>query len=90
MSVTTYSAKTWTLRDDAGTPLIIAVLSIPATQATAFGDEGTVVWDFGPTGTPLGIGTNLDFVASATGAAGIIHIEGYEILANVVAAATTN
>ena len=89
-SVTTYSAVTWTFQDDAGTPVLLAVLSIPAAQATAFGDEGTVVWDFGPVGTPLSTGTNLDFMVSATGAAGRVHIEGYEVNQNVVAAATTN
>ena len=90
MTVTTYSAVTWTLQDDGSTPRVIAILSIPATQATTLGDQGTVVWDFGPTGTPLQTGANLDFLVSATGAAGLVHIEGYEVTQNVVAAATTN
>ena len=90
ISITTYSAVTWTLRDDASTPVPIAVLSIPATQATAFGDEGTVVWNFGPTGTPLTLGKNLDLELSAAGAAGIVHVEGYEVLVGPVTAASTN
>ena len=90
MTVTTYSAVTWTLLDDGSTTRTIAILSIPAAQATVFGDEGTVVWDFGPTGVPLQTGANLDFLVSATGAAGIVHIEAYEVNANVVAAASTN
>lgn len=89
-SITVYAAVTWTFQDDAGTPVKIAVLSIPAAQATAFGDEGTVTWDFGPVGTPLTLGTNLDLDVSAAGAAGIIHIEGYEVLVGPVAVASTN
>lgn len=90
ISITTYSSVTWTLRDDADTPVPIAILSIPATQATTFGDQGTVVWDFGPTGVPLTLGKNLDLELSATGAAGVVHVEGYEVTVGPVAAATTN
>lgn len=90
VSITTYSAKTWTFQDDAGTPVPIAVLSIPAAQDTTFGDQGTVTWDFGPVGTPLTKGNNFDLDVSAAGAAGIIHVEGYEVLVGPVAAATTN
>lgn len=90
VSITTYSAKTWTFRDDAGTPVEIAHLSIPASAPTAGGDSGTIVWDFGPKGTPLTTGKNLDLEMSAAGAAGRIHIEAYEVLVGPVAAASTN
>ena|SRR3990167_6635984 len=90
VSVTTYSAVTWTFQDDAGTPVVIAHVSIPATAPTAGGDGGTITWDFGPEGTPLTTGNNLDLAMSAAGAAGRIHIEAYERLVGPVAVASTN
>lgn len=90
VSITTYSAKTWTFRDDASTPVEIAHLSIPAAAPTAGGDSGTITWDFGPAGAPLTLGKNLDLEMSAAGAAGTIHIEAYERLEGAVAAASTN
>ena len=90
VSLTTYSAVTWTFRDDASTPVPIAHLSIPAAAPTAGGDGGTIVWDFGPLGTPLTAGKNLDLEMSAAGAAGIINILAYERLEGPVALASTN
>lgn len=90
VSLTTYSAKTWTFQDDANTPVEIAHLSIPASAPTAGGDSGTIVWDFGPVGTPLTLGKNLDLAMSAAGAAGTVHIEGYEKMEGAVAVASTN
>jgi len=90
VSITGYAANTWTFQDSAGTPVPIAFLSIPASTATTFGDEGTVIFDFGPTGIPLTKGKNLNMIMSAAGAAGAIHIEAYEKLEGAVAAASTN
>lgn len=87
---TTYSAKTFTFQDDAGTPVPIAHMSIPAAAPTTGGDTCMFVIDFGPTGTPLTLGKNLDISISGAGAAGRLHIEAYEKLEGAVAAATTN
>lgn len=78
ISITTYSAKTWTFQDDASTPVPIAHISIPAAAAALPSESGTIVFDFGPTGLPLTLGKNLDLDVSAAGAAGVIHIEAYE------------
>lgn len=87
---TTYSAKTLTFQDDAGTPVPIGHMSIPAAAPTTGGDTDMFVIDYGPTGTPLTKGKNLDVIISAAGAAGRLHIEAYEKLEGPVAAASTN
>ena len=79
VSITTYAAVTWTFQDGAGTPVPIAHMSIPA-AASALPSETQFVFDYGPTGTPLTIGEELDVILSAAGAAGRIHIEAYEKL----------
>lgn len=79
VSITTYAAVTWTFQDGAGTPVPIAFMSIPA-AAPALPSETQYVFDYGPTGTPLTIGEELDVILSAAGAAGRIHIEAYEKL----------
>lgn len=89
VSPTTYAAKTWTFQDSAGTPVPIAVASIPAAAPTA-GADAEFVYDFGPLGYALTEGKNLDFKMSATGAAGVVHVEAYEKLTTAVAAASTN
>ena len=68
----TGGAFTLTFQDDAGTPVVIA-----RTKATAVQGE-SYLFDFGPEGFPLTVGTNLDIVISAGGLAGGIHIEGYQ------------
>jgi hypothetical protein len=78
---TTAAAQAVTFQDDAGSPLVIAV--VPASQATP------ITIDFGPKGTPLGVGKNLD-ISNTAGPGAHIHIEAYETLANAVAAASTN
>lgn len=90
ITITTYSAKTWTFQDDASTPVEIYHISIPAAATALPSESSTMVADFGPEGTPLTKGKNLDLAMSAAGAAGRIHIEGYERLVGPVAAATTN
>src|SRR3990167_2822234 len=53
ISITTYSAKTWTFKDSASTPVEIAHISIPAAAVALKSESGTIEFDFGPTGTPL-------------------------------------
>ena len=84
VSVTTYSAKTWTFQDSAGTPVPGAVGSIPAAAPTTAGDA-QFVWDFGPKGWPLTIATNLLLKMSAAGAAAQVHIEAYEKIGQTIA-----
>lgn len=66
-------------QDDAGTPVIIA-------RTKTSPGLGPITFDFGPVGTPLTLGTNLD-IASSGGAAlaARIHIEGYEKLDAAIA-----
>ena len=80
VSPTTYAAKTWTFRDSAGTPVPNGVVSIPAAAPTAGGDVNFVI-DFGPVGYALTQGKDLQFLMSAAGAAGAVHVEAYERLA---------
>lgn len=89
VAVTTYSAKTWTFQDTNGTPVPIWHISIPAAAPTTGGDTVFTI-DFGASGVPLTIGKDFSLDVSAAGAAGIIKVEAYEKLANVVAAASTN
>lgn len=90
IAITTYAAKTWTFQDDATTPVEIYHISIPAAAVALSSESNTMIADFGPEGTPLTKGKNLDLAMSSAGAAGRIHIEGYERLVGPVAAATTN
>jgi len=90
ISITTYSAKTWTFKDTADTPVEIAYLSIPTAVTALPSESGTIVFDFGPTGTPLTKGKGLTLDVSAAGAAGRVHVEAYEKLEGSVAEASTN
>lgn len=89
ISPTTYAAKSWSIEDSNGTAKVIALASIPATAPTTGGDA-SFVFDFGAKGVPLTVGKGLTLNVSATGAAGIVTVLAYEMLANVVAAASTN
>lgn len=89
VNITTYAAKTWTFQDSTGTPVPIALASIGAAGSTTPGDS-EFVFDFGPKGIALTEGKTLDIKMSASGAAGAIHVEAYEKLTAVVAAASTN
>lgn len=82
VSPTTYAAKTFTFQDDAGTPVPIALVSIPASAPTT-GGVVPYVYEFGPHGVPLTQGKNLLLKMSATGAAAFVHIEGYERLTGI-------
>jgi hypothetical protein len=77
ISIVTYAAKTFTLQDSAGTPVVIGSGSIPATAPTAAGKQ-TYEYDFGPRGTALTQGKSLVLALSASGAAARVHVEGYQ------------
>ena len=81
-NVTTDSAQTLTFQDGAGTPVVIG--KSPASP----GLGATVVADFGPEGTQLTAGEELDMVISGAGLAGVISIEAYEKQVTVVAVAS--
>lgn len=70
-SVTTDAAQSLTFQDSAGTP-------VPIAKSKASPGLGILIWDFGPNGTPLTAGKNLDIVISAAGLAGRIQVEGYQ------------
>jgi hypothetical protein len=84
VNVSTSNAATLTFRDDAGTPVVIAILA----GSAALGSH--TVLDGGAEGIPLTLGKNLDIVASAAGVAGSLMVEAYEVLVGPVAAASTN
>lgn len=77
VSVTTFSAKTWTFKDSAGTPVPGAVISTTAPEATVPGIQD-YEFDFGAAGYPLTQGKDLAVAYSAAGAAGIVHVEAYQ------------
>lgn len=89
VAVTTYSAKTMTFQDDAGTPVPIGFFSIPGTAPTGGGNQEYRI-DFDGSGTPLTTGKNLDLVLSGAGVAGRIHIEGYEAIDTPMAYGSNN
>lgn len=84
VNISTVAAQTLTFQDDAGTPVVIAVL--PASAARG----AQTVLDGGARGIPLTIGKNLDIVASAAGVAGSIIVECYQKLGNNVIAGSAN
>jgi hypothetical protein len=88
-SPTTYAAQTITFRDGAGAPVPIGFMSVPATAPTTGGDCQYVL-DYGPTGTPLTVGEELDVILSAAGIAGRLHIEAYEKLELPIAIGNNN
>lgn len=70
-AITTASAKTWTFRDSAGTPVPI-MHAIPTD--TVLHDSQ----DFGPDGVALTEGKDLQLLISAAGAAGVVTWEAYQ------------
>jgi hypothetical protein len=77
VSVTTYSNKTLTFQDGAGTPVPIAIVTVPSTAPSAAGEQLYHI-DFGPRGVRLTKGKVLNMVISGAGAAAIITIDAYE------------
>lgn len=90
VNITTYSAKTWTFKDTADTPVDVAHISIPAAAVALPSESNAMVIDFGAKGIPLTVGKGLTLDVSAAGAAGRVSVEAYQTLGNVVAAASTN
>jgi hypothetical protein len=91
LSITTHAnAKVaLTVQSSNGTPVVIA----SRTDLTAAaGVPDVIVWDFGPIGTPVAKGENLNWLWSTgdSGPTGRAHIEGYQKLIGPVAQASTN
>lgn len=79
ISVVVDAAQSLIFQDD-GVPLIIA-----KTKASpGLGPLGPI--DFGPEGTPLAQGKNLDIATSAAGIGARVHVEAYQKLTGVGAA----
>lgn len=89
VSITTFSNKTLTFQDSAGTPVPIAFVTIPASGGSVAGLQAYIV-DFLDAGTPLTTGKDLNMVISGAGPAGRIHVEGYEVIETPVAMGSTN
>ena len=73
------AAKTWTIQDSNGTPVVI----VPSVDASAVAHFD---FDFGPEGVPLTEAKNLVLSISAAGAVGWVTWEGYSKRTAVVAA----
>jgi hypothetical protein len=73
---TTVAAQAITVKDSAGTPVLVAL--IPASQAVPY----TV--DFGPEGLPLSEGKNLT-CSNTAGPGGRFRVEAYSKLTSVIA-----
>ena len=89
--LTHVDGKVFTIQDSANTPIkLVDYLDDAEGDTTALADVR--VFDFGPKGTPITTGKNLNYEANTggTGFAARVHIEGYQVLANAVAAASTN
>ena len=91
--LTHVDGKVLTIEDSAGTPVKVVDYVDDAENDTTSGHTSDVwIADFGPVGTPLTLGANLNYVAN-TGGSGFtarVHIEGYQRLEGAVAAASTN
>ena len=85
---TTYAAQTLTFQDGANTPVVIGHMSIPAAAPTTGICQYEI--DYGPEGTPLTKGEELDVIISAAGPAGRLVVEAYEVGPQVAAAGPTN
>lgn len=86
VSVYTYSNKVLTFQDDAGTPVVIGAMTVPASAGSASGNQPFTM-DFLSGGTKLTKGKNLDLTLSGAGVAARIHIEGYYKLVGPVSVA---
>lgn len=81
VSVITDAAQSLIFQDDAGTPVIIG-------KTKASPGLGPLLFEFGPNGTPLTVGKNLDIATSAAGIAARVHVEAYQKLGAVINTAT--
>ncbi|MCA1841310.1 MAG: hypothetical protein LC723_13470 [Actinobacteria bacterium] len=70
-----------------------AAAAVPAPYAIALHNDtnevAVLVWDFGPKGYGLNVGSNLSVVVDGL-LAGVIHIEAYEVLAEPMAVGPNN
>lgn len=79
VSVTTDAAQSLIFQDDANTPVLIG-------KTKASPGLGPIEIDFGPEGTALTQGKNLDIATSGAGIAARVRIEAYQKLTGVGAA----
>jgi len=79
VAIITPAAQSLIFQDNAGTPVIIAKTAVSA-------PIGPILFDFGPDGTPLTVGKQLDIATSGAGVAARVHVEGYRKLTAVAAA----
>lgn len=81
LSITTHAnTKTVSVQDTAGSPLVIAVHN---DLTAAAGVPSELSWEFGDRiygGVQLTTGANLTAVSQASGVAGIVYAEGYEVV----------
>jgi hypothetical protein len=90
VQINVYAAQTMTFTDSAGTPVLLGLISVPAAAVALPSESGTIVMDFGPTGTKLTTGEGLTLTLSAAGIGARVHVEAYERLVGPVAQASTN
>jgi hypothetical protein len=90
VSINVYAAQTMTFTDSAGTPVLLALISVPAAAVALRSESGDITYDFGPTGTKLTTGEGLTLTLSAAGIGARVHVEAYERLVGPVAQASTN
>ncbi len=76
--ITTDSAQSLTFQDDAGTPLVIAVVP------TSPGVDTRWDFDFGDRGVPLGENQDLDISISGAGLAANVQVEAYQVHSSTV------
>ena len=76
LSITTHAAKFVAIQDTNGTPKVIAKHTDAAAGA---GVLSVVNWDFGDFGIPMTIGEDLQAVSEASGVAGYVYAQGYEV-----------
>jgi hypothetical protein len=79
ISILTHAAKFVAVQDDSGTPVVIAKHTDAAAASNDDVLRSDITYDFGWRGIKLAAGKNLDCVSEASGVAGIVYAEGYEI-----------
>lgn len=78
LSITTHAAgKLFQLQDSTGTPVVFAK---HLDAAAAAGVLSVVTWDFGQQGIPMSLGKKAQAVSEASGIAGWVYAEGYDVV----------
>jgi hypothetical protein len=85
---TTYATQNFLFRDGAGTPVPIGQITVPGAALTTGVNQWVI--DYGPEGTPLTKGEELDVIVSAAGLAGRLVVEAYEVGPQVQAMGPSN